>query len=114
MSFDCSFRNREPILVVIYKATWCTLRPQASKFFLEKKFLYCFPRKTRSEKICYISGNRSFQPQAQKVSYISGNGTFYIFSKKALLIFRETELFKITSYIEGGNFQSVKNKNTLL
>ena len=34
----------------------------------------------------------------------------YIFSKKPFLIFQETELFKTTSYISGGNFPSLKSK----
>ena len=40
--------------------------------------------------------------------------SFYIFSKKAFLIFWETELFRKTSYISGGNFLSSKNKKNPL
>ena len=35
---------------------------------------------------------------------------FYIFSKKAFLIFWEMELF-LKTYISGGNFPSLQNKN---
>ena len=62
----------------------------ASKSFPEKNFLYFFLKKEKIKK-------------------------FVIFSeKKAFLIFRETELFKKSSFISGENFPSLKNKKNPL
>ena len=56
-------------------------------FLVRKKLFIFFPKNKSCEKIYYVSGNRTFQPQVQKASYISRKGTFLYFLKKMFFLY---------------------------
>ena len=79
-------RHSNTYLEQLHKLNKQHIQGRPALIIFPKKILIFFLKKTQSEKI------------------------FYIFSKEALLMFWEMELFNKASYIPGGNFLSLKNK----
>ena len=69
-------------------------------------------KQTRSKKVLIFFLKRSLCFGKWNFLALRLKQFLYFLKKEAVLIFRETELFKKTSYISEGNFLSSKNKKT--
>ena len=99
--------------VVIYRATWSTLRSQHSKVFLEKKSLHFFLKKPALKKFLIFRETELSSLGLRKLLIFQEMELSYISSKKFFLYFRKKNFLKKLIFQEG-TFRAQKIKKLTL